>query len=330
MIGLSPGTSSGAWPFRNPGWEGKRIYVWFEAVIGYLSASIEWAEQSSQAERWQDFWEDPSCRIYNFIGKDNIPFHTIVWPAMLMGYGGLNLPYDVPANEFLSIEGQQFSTSRNWGVWAPDYLSRYDPDPLRFLLSANMPESGDTDFSWREFLRRNNDELVATYGNLAHRVLTFTYRNFDERVPEPGPLDASSEALLRRSQEALSTTGDRLGRCHFREAIWTALGLAQDANRYLDEKAPWRTLREDRAATSTSLHTALTAIACLKQLFYPFLPFSSQRLHTLLGREGTPEQEGWRIVPPAPGQLLPSPEPLFVKLDEQLVDEETAKLGQPA
>ncbi|MFC1909529.1 methionine--tRNA ligase, partial [Chloroflexota bacterium] len=181
-------------PVPVPSFENKRIYVWFEAVIGYLSASKEWAQQNGDTEKWRSFWQDDT-RSYYFIGKDNIPFHTLIWPAMLMGYGDLNLPYDVPANEFLTIEGRKLSTSQNWAVWLPDYLSRYDPDPLRYLLSINMPDTGDTDFSWREFVRRNNDELVATYGNLVNRVLTFVYRNFDGRVPEHSKYDEIKEYL---------------------------------------------------------------------------------------------------------------------------------------
>ena len=172
-------------PLPVDGYDGKRIYVWFEAVIGYLSASKEWAKLRGEPEAWEPFWHG-DAKGYYFIGKDNIPFHTIIWPAMLAGYGGLDLPYDVPANEFLNLEGRQLSTSRNWAVWVPDYLDRYDPDPLRYYMSATMPETSDSDFSWRDFVRRNNDELVATYGNLVHRVLTFTYRNFDGRIPQPG------------------------------------------------------------------------------------------------------------------------------------------------
>ena len=155
------------------GYDEKRIYVWFEAVIGYLSAAVEWAERSGNPDAWKDFWKDDNARAYYFIGKDNIPFHSIIWPAMIMAYGGLNLPYDVPANEFLSLESRKFSTSQNWALWVPDYLDRYDPDPLRYMLSINMPETGDTDFSWNEFVRRNNDELVATYGNLVNRGAAF-------------------------------------------------------------------------------------------------------------------------------------------------------------
>ena len=183
------------------GYNDKRIYVWFEAVIGYLSAAIEWAKNSGNPDSWKDFWLDPETKSYYFIGKDNIPFHSIIWPAIIMAYGhDLNLPYDVPANEFLSLENRKFSTSQNWAVWLPDYLEAYDPDPLRYLMSINMPENGDADFSWAEFVRKNNDELVATYGNLVNRVLSFTYRNFSQVVPKADQLTKSDEELLDRAK----------------------------------------------------------------------------------------------------------------------------------
>jgi len=314
-------------PVPVDGFDSKRIYVWFEAVIGYLSATKEWAKSSGDEERWRSFWEE-GVKSYYFIGKDNIPFHTIIWPAMLMGYGGLNLPYDVPANEFLTIEGKRLSTSRNWAVWLPDYLSRYEPDPLRYLLSINMPESRDTDFSWREFIRRNNDELVATYGNLAHRVLTFVYRRFDGCVPQPGQFDSRSQALIDKAEETLNIVDGLLYRCHFREAIRSAMSLAQETNRYLDEKSPWKIIEQDRQASATALYVAISVLSCLRTALYPFLPFSSQKLHQLLGFEGNVEEDGWQPHFPSPGQRLPSPTPLFAKLDEKLVDEETGRLGQ--
>ena len=175
------------WGIKVPidGYEKKRIYVWFEAVIGYLSASKEWAQNEGDPDAWREFWENPDTKSYYFMGKDNIPFHTIIWPAMLMAYGGLNLPYDVPANEYMNMLGGKFSKSEKRGVWIPDYLERYAPDPLRYYIAANMPETGDTEFTWEEFVRRNNDELVATYGNLVNRVLTMVHRNFEARVPTP-------------------------------------------------------------------------------------------------------------------------------------------------
>ncbi|MDD4230940.1 MAG: methionine--tRNA ligase [Dehalococcoidales bacterium] len=310
------------------GYPGKRIYVWFEAVIGYLSASKEWSKIVGTPEKWRDFWQDGNVRSYYFIGKDNIPFHTIIWPAMLMGYGNLNLPYDVPSNEYLTIEGRKLSSSRNWAVWLPDYLSRYDPDPLRYLLSVNMPETSDTDFSWREYVRRNNDELVATYGNLAQRVLTMTYRNFDGAVPEPGDFDPADLALLDKSEAAFRHIDDMLAGCHFREAIRTAMTLAGDANRYLEEKSPWKVIKQDRQKAATSLYVALSVIDILKTVMYPFLPFSSQKLHQFLGYCGNVEDQGWKITNLEPGQRLKAPEPLFTKLDESVVEEETSRLGK--
>ncbi len=309
-----------------PGFEKKRIYVWFEAVIGYLSASKEWARLQGNEDAWKPFWTGENKTIY-FIGKDNIPFHSIIWPAMLMGYSGLSLPYDVPANEFLTIEGKKLSTSRNWAVWLPEYLQRYDPDPLRYFLSVNMPETGDTNFSWHEFLRRNNDELVATYGNLVHRVLTFTNRNFDGAVPDPGDLDGMSRDLLQKARNTLDEVDRLLYRCHFREAIKFALSLAQDANRYLDDTAPWKMIKQDRQAAGRAVYTAIGTIAALKTLFYPFLPFTSQKLHNYLGFAGDIRSAGWHLQLPLAGQKLPVPEPLFSKLEDKIIAEEAARLG---
>jgi len=313
-------------PIPLPGYESKRIYVWFEAVIGYLSASKEWAKSIGDEERWRSFWQG-EAKSYYFIGKDNIPFHTIIWPAMLLGYGNLNLPYDVPANEYLTIEGRKLSSSRNWAVWLPDYLSRYEPDPLRYMLSINMPETGDTDFSWHEFIRRNNDELVATYGNLVHRVLTFVYRSFDGCVPVPGELDSRSQAIMEQAKDTLDTMDKLLYHCHFKEAIRSAMSLAHEANRYLDEKSPWKIIKQDKQASATALYVAISILSVLKTVLYPFLPFSSQKLHEFLGFKGSVEDDGWQPHLPQPGQKLLPPEPLFSKLDEELVAEEAARLG---
>lgn len=309
-----------------PGFENKRIYVWFEAVIGYLSASKEWAKIQGEGEKWRLFWQQ-EVKSYYFIGKDNIPFHSMIWPAMLMGYGGLNLPYDVPANEFLMLEGRQFSTSRNWAVWLSDYLGRYDPDPLRYLLAANMPDTGDTNFSWREFVRRNNDELLANYGNLVHRVLTFTYRNFNGCVPTPAEIDDAGKLLLHKAEAALNSVDSLIHQCHFRDGIRGAMSLAQEANRYLEEKSPWKMIKEDREGCATSLFVALSVISYLKTMLYPFLPFSSQKLHELLGAKGMVSEERWGFHALSPGQKLGHPEPLFTKLDEGIVLKETERLS---
>ncbi len=317
-------------PLPLDGYEEKRIYVWFEAVIGYLSAAVEWASNNGHADDWQNYWKDDNTRTYYFIGKDNIPFHSIIWPAMLMGYGGLNLPYDVPANEFLSLESRKFSTSQNWAVWVPDYLDRYDPDPLRYLLSINMPETGDTDFSWSEFVRRNNDELVATWGNLVNRVLRFTYRNFDGRIP-----DGSGDPQLRMPADvSFRMVSDQLERARFRGGIGQAFVMAQQVNRYLDQQAPWQAVRTDKARAGLSLNNAIRAINCLKVMLAPYLPFSCQKVHEFLGFDGEVSKLPWdfdiawnAIKPGAP---LRNPSNLYTKLDDDVAEQEASQLGVSA
>ncbi|HEU4759957.1 MAG TPA: methionine--tRNA ligase [Dehalococcoidia bacterium] len=320
-------------PIPVPGWEDKRIYVWFEAVIGYLSAAVEWAHRQGDPDAWRDFWQDPDCRHYYFIGKDNIPFHTLIWPSYLMGYSQAtaetyNLPYDVPANQFQTIRGSKASTSRRLAIWVPDFLSRYDPDPLRYHLSATMPETSDSDFTWGDFVRRNNDELVATWGNLVNRVLTFAYRNFEGAVPRLAEdLSGEDRALIARTEEALAETGRSIGACRFRAGIEAAMAAAREANRYVEDNAPWKLIAEDRDRCAAVLYTAIAAISALKVAFYPYLPFTSQALHAHLGSEGPVEAGGWRLHLPTPGQPLAEPRPLFRKLEPAIVEEEDARLG---
>lgn len=280
-----------ALPAEMGSYPGKKIYVWFEAVIGYYSASVEWAHDNGVGDKWREWWTiADQVRPYYFIGKDNIPFHAVLWPAMLMGYGDgeLPLPHDVPANEFLNLESRKFSKSAHWAVWINDYLQAYDPDPLRYLLSINMPEYADTDFKWSEFVRRNNDELVATWGNLANRALTFAYRNFDKQVPAPGPegLSDQDRALIDKSERAFETVGDALAHTRFREGVQIAFEVAREANVYLNATEPWKTIKIDRVRAATSIYVALRVIDNLKTLLYPYLPFSSADLHRQLGYEG--------------------------------------------
>lgn len=312
------------WGIKIPveGFEDKRIYVWFENVIGYLSAAKEWAQLRGEPEAWREFWQDPECKSYYFIGKDNIWFHALSWPAMLMMYGGLNLPYDVPANQYLNFGGGKASTSRGTAPFLPDYLAKYDPDPLRYYLAAIMPETADSDFSEMALVRRNNDELLATWGNLVHRVLTFTYRRFDGKVPHPGYPDAESRALLARAETALAEVGDHLAACRFRAGLTSAMSLAQDANRYLEEKSPWRRIKEDPSQAATALHTAINVINTLKTALYPYLPFTSEQVHGYLGQEGDVTSAGWQVRAVEPGTPLPEPQPLFKKLEPPAVEEE--------
>ncbi|MGD1996403.1 MAG: methionine--tRNA ligase [Anaerolineae bacterium] len=343
-------------PVPLEGYEDKRLYVWFEAIVGYLSASIEWARNVGQPEAWKEWWYDPDARTYYFIGKDNIPFHAIFWPAELIGVERLyedeasrqlNLPYDVPANEFMNLEGEQFSKSRGLAVWLPDYLENFDPDPLRYYVTAVMPETRDTNFRWQDFVRRNNDELVATWGNLCHRVLTFAYKHFDGRVPVPGLMERADVGLLARIDVAFQPVGRLLSACKFRAALNEVMTLAREANKYLDEKEPWFQIKEDKTVAGTTIYVALRALDSLKILFAPFLPFSSEALHQYLGYEGplfgrqyvdTFREEGkthdalcydsteatgrWAPSELPAGQSLRKPSPLFRKLEWDEVEEE--------
>ena len=315
-------------PIPLEGYESKRIYVWFEAVIGYLSATKEWAAASGNPEGWHAWWTDPAARTVYFIGKDNVPFHTVIWPAMLMSDGTLNLPTDVPANQYLTMSGSKASKSRGGVVWLPDYLERYDPDPLRYALAAAMPETSDADFTWAEYVRRNNDELVARWGNLVNRVLTITRRNFDGRVPgAPAVLSAESQALLDRVDAAFDTVGTDYDRVQMRRALTGAMEVAQAANQYLDARAPWQAVKADRDHAAETLYVALNTIAGLVTMLNPVLPFTTQKTWEYLGHEGDVGIAGWRRTPVLAGTILPEPGPLYRKLDDSVVAEEEARLG---
>ena len=261
-------------PIPVPGFDDKRIYVWYDAVIGYLSASKEWAAITGAPEAWRAWWQDAASRSYYFIGKDNIEFHTIIWPGMLIGYdGSLNLPYDVPSNEYLNVEGRKLSKSRRWVIEMGDALDRYDPDPWRYALAASLPEAQDVNFTWEEFVRRNNEELVATWGNLANRVLGFAYKRFDGAVPEPGPLDDADRALLDQIEPTFAQVTQALEAVKLKQALTEAMALAHEANRYLNLKEPWKQIKADPVAAATSIFVALRVIDSLKTLLAPFLPF---------------------------------------------------------
>ncbi len=326
-------------PIPVPGYEDKRIYVWFDAVIGYLSAAIEWAELQGTPDAWKRWWTlqpdgTPPARAYYFIGKDNIPFHAIIWPAMLMGYGGLTLPYDVPANEFVTLRGQKISSSRSHTTerlpWLHEFLDLFDPDALRFFLTVNAPETRDTDFSWDEFQRRNNDELVATYGNAVHRLLRFLQSRLDGVVPEPGPLDERDQAMLDQISTTFRAAADRLEAVKLRDGLGQVLDLARALNRYLDETEPWKTLKTDPDRARTGLWVALQVVSSLRVLTAPFLPFSAQRLHGYLGDTGEVASLPWEPVALPAGRTLPQPEPLFRKLDDEELDGLLARLNDEA
>jgi methionyl-tRNA synthetase len=353
-------------PIPVPGYEeqpDKRIYVWFDAVIGYLSAAIEWASLANDPDAWRDWWQNPEAEHTYFMGKDNIVFHTVIWPSMLLGYrddgeygagrGPLELPDNVASSEFLTMEGKRFSSSRGVVILVRDFLSRYDPDALRYFVSIAGPETQDTDFTWSEFVRRNNDELVATWGNLVNRTLQSAYKNFGA-VPEPGPLTDADAALLQEIEAGFETVAGYLEAARFKSGIQEAMRLAGLGNQYVAEQAPWALLETDRERAASILYVALRAVDSLKILFTPYLPFSSQRLHEQLGYDGylagplefrdvdegegrehlvlTGDYAGWvgRWEPSAlpPGQALREPQRLFAKLDaETVVAEELARMG---
>ena len=340
----------------------KRIYVWFDAVIGYLSASVEWAHNRGTPDAWREWWQNPDAGHYYFMGKDNIVFHSVIWPAMLLGYGSggelgagrgdLHLPTNVVASEYLTMEGKKASTSRNLAIWVGDFLERYDPDPLRFYLTAAGPETQDTDFTWDEFVRRNNDELLANWGNLVNRTLVSAHRNFGE-VPQPGELTATDSALLAAVAASFADIGGLIEQARFKAAIAETMRVSSLANQYIADQAPWALVKTDRDRAATVLYVALHCVDSLKTLFAPFLPFTSQTVHELLGYDGylagpiesatITEEDGsmhdvltgdytswvgsWTPSELPPGQALREPRPLFRKLPPETVDEELARLG---
>jgi methionyl-tRNA synthetase len=341
-------------PVPVEGYEDKRLYVWFEAVIGYLSASIEEAGLRGAPDLWKAWWYASDAQAYYFIGKDNTVFHTVIWPAELIGVGRifeddpsqtLNLPTDVPANEFMNLAGAQFSKSRGHMITLPDLLSRYDADAVRFYVTVVMPETSDSDFLWDDFVQRNNGELVGVWGNLAHRVLSFTHRHF-AAVPEPGDLSEIDQELLDHVVSGFDLVGRQLSSCSFRGAMSDALFLAREVNRYLEVKSPWAQIKTDRDAAGTTLYVALQAINALKVMMAPFLPFSSEKLHAALGyraplfgeqrietvddhrvlRYDDRRATGrWQYETLPAGQPLEKPTPLFVKLDESVIEDEVMR-----
>ena len=354
-------------PIDEPQWKNKVLYVWFEAVIGYLSAPIEWSQLSGQKEAWRDWWINPEAKQFHFIGKDNIFFHTSQWPAELMGAGSafmeffageenapLILPFDVPANQFMNLESQKISGSRNWAVWGHDALTRYDPDAIRYYLTANMPEAKDSDWDWAEFVARNNNELVATWGNLANRVLSFCYKHWEGVVPNVDitTLRPADLELLATIEAGFNTVGAELDAVRLRAALSETMKLATVVNQYLDVNAPWSAVKTDKDGAAKTIYTALKAIDSLKVMFAPFIPFTSERLHGFFGYE-TPlfgEQyteevtdaigthkvlrykpvEGlqWKPSDLKPGAKLNQPGPLFKKLEPTVIEEERGRLGK--
>lgn len=318
-------------PIPVAGYDDKRIYVWFEAVIGYLSATKE-----LHPDHWQAFWTDPKTRSYYFLGKDNIPFHTIIWPSMLMGYTDgkhtqYNLPYDVPANEFMNFQGTKFSKSRGNLITVDEALSTFQADAVRYYLAVNLPEKGDTNWSWDDFVAKVNSELVGAWGNLAHRVLSFTRKHYDH-VPAAGPLDEADKALLARIAAAHASVGEQIGKVDLKKAMKDVMELAADGNRYFDAAAPWKLAKSDPEALKTKLHVSLRLVRSLSVLSAPFLPHSADALWKSMGGAGSVHKASWNeaLNDIAAGQKLAEPQVLFTKIDPESVKQESPKMEAPA
>ncbi len=345
-------------PIPVDGWSDnsmKRIYVWFDAVVGYLSASIEWARRSGNPEAWREWWTNPDAASYYFMGKDNITFHSVIWPAMLLGangqgarggtpsaFGSLQLPTEIVSSEYLTQSGSKFSTSRSTVLYVGDFLAEYGPDALRYFISVAGPESQDADFTWDEFVRRTNTELVNEWGNLVNRSISMAHKNVGT-IPTPGTLTDSDATLLAASAGAFTTVGNLLERCRFKAAITESMRVVSLANKYLSEQEPWK-LKGDPERRDTVLNTALQVVSDANTLLTPFLPHASQKIHEALGgtgvwaaqpdmvtvdEEGAPsypvltgdytaQQARWTSTPLPVGRPLVKPSPLFTKLDDTL------------
>jgi methionyl-tRNA synthetase len=362
------------WGIPVPGWEDqptKRLYVWFDAVIGYLSASIEWARRCAETEggepdRWREWWNDPDALSYYFMGKDNITFHSQIWPAELLAYdgrgdrggepgeyGALNLPTEVVSSEFLTMEGKQFSSSRGVVIYVRDMLERYQPDALRYFISAAGPENQDSNFTWAEFVRRTNDELVAGWGNLVNRTATMIAKSFGE-IPPAGTLQDGDRALLDTVEAAFGSIGGLIGRHRQKAALAEAMRTVAEVNRYVSDNAPWKLKGDDeRDRLATILHVTAQAVADCNLLLAPFLPHSANAVDAVLGGAGTvapmPEIRevedldggpsypiltgeysgfpAWVRRAVVPGTKVDKPAPVFTKLDPSIVDEELARLA---
>jgi len=294
---------------------GKSIYVWWEALMGYYSAPQEWAELQGTPDAWRDWWVDPAAETFYFVGKDNIPFHAIYWPALILGHGGLNMPTNVPANQYVTFGGAKASKSRGVGRPLGWYIERFESDALRYALAQSLPESNDTDLSDDEIVRRINGELVATWGNLVNRVVAMTRRYFDGEVPRKGDLSEADRAVLDGRQDALDDVGAHLDAVRLRGGIARAMQMAGDANVYLNNMAPWTTAKTDMERTATTLWTAHQLIASAAVGLSPYLPKTSRRVLEAHGITSPENGPMWQVPDVAAGTTLEELGPLFSKVE---------------
>ncbi len=316
-------------PVPLKGYDHKVLYVWFDAPIGYISSTVEWAQNIGQPEKWKEYWQDDSTRLIHFIGKDNIVFHAIIWPLILMGHGEYVLPDNIPANEYLNLEGGKFSTSRNYAVWLDKYLEKYPPDPLRYCLAANAPETKDADFSWRDFQLRNNSELADILGNFVNRTLTFLKKNFDNTVPQPGEFDELDKEMLARLEKAPGEIGKLFENFEVRKAVSAFMDVARFANKYFNDQQPWITVKKNPQKCATTFYVCVQVIKGMALLMEPVLPFSARKLWKMLNFSTPFENQQWdeagKTNVPV-GHQLNKAKILFKKIEDEIIETEIQKL----
>ncbi|EGT5576279.1 MULTISPECIES: methionine--tRNA ligase [Corynebacterium] len=362
-------------PIPVEGWEensAKKLYVWFDAVIGYLSSSIEWAHRTGNPDAWKDFWQNDNARHYYFQGKDNITFHSQIWPAQLLGYAGkgakggdlhkygeLNLPTEIVSSEYLTMSGSKFSSSKGVVIYVKDFLAEFGPDALRYFIAVAGPENNDTDFTWDEFVRRINNELANGWGNLVNRTVSMAHKNFGE-VPAPAALEDADKAILQLAEDTFAAAAANLEQSKFKQAITAIMHVVGEANAYIAAMEPWKLAKDEtqRERLATVLWTALQVVSDCNVMLTPFLPFTAQKVHETLGRDGvwaaqpeiqevvddipvelvgvglppenhpypiitgdyTAQQATWQRVDVVPGTSLSKPKPLVAKLDPELAE----------
>lgn len=306
-------------PVPIPDFTDKRMYVWFEAVMGYLTCSREWAESTGNPEAWREWWENEDAVHYYVHGKDNIPFHTIIWPGMLMALG-LHLPNWIVSSEYMNFGKVKFSKSAGTAIWLPSALATFDPDAIRFYLMLNGPEVKDTNFDWKDFQHRVNGDLVGNVGNFWNRTLALVHRHF-ESVPAPGT-DAESAELIAAIAQAFDAVGTAIARAEFRKALTMILEISQRANRYISTREPWRTIKTDRDRTAATLGTCVVAVDAIRRLIAPFVPTTAERLGVTLGDADI----AWRCPDSLAGRVIAAPSAIIPKVDETTIDAEIARM----
>lgn len=312
---------------------GKVIYVWFEAVLGYISSTKELSQLKNDPDLWKKYWQDPNTKYIAFIGKDNVVFHTIIFPAILMAWNELGkehycLPQNVPANEFLNFEGKKFSKSRNWGIDVDEFLDLFAPDLLRYTLAANLPETRDTDFYWKEFQLRNNSELADILGNFINRTFTFVYKHFNGKVPALGKLEKIDEEMLKEISEYPQRIADLFEKYKIRDGVNEIMNLARDGNKYFNDTEPWKTVKSDKERCGTTLNICLQAIYTLAELFNPVLPFSMEKLFTMLNAKPVGWKESGKPQLQS-GHQLSEAEILFPKIEDEKIEAQINKMPKP-